>query len=62
MKKLRVLKKWVKDFETAANLVDETTIIHEYHAEGDASEEEVEELHNKTLELIQQLEFKNMLS
>ena len=62
MKKLRVLKKWVKDFEEASNLVDETTILFEFFSDGDATEEEVEQLHDKTLELIEQLEFKNMLS
>lgn len=37
-------------------------VIYEFFKEGEASAEEAEKLHNKTLEKIEALEFKNMLS
>ncbi len=62
MKTLRVLKKWVKDYETAVTFVDDTQTLYEFYTEEEATEEEVETQYKKTIELLEQLEFKNMLS
>ena len=62
MKSLRVKKNWVKDFNTAKGLFEELEIIYEFFKEGEYSSEDVENQYNKTLECIENLEFKNMLS
>jgi len=62
MKSLRVLKKWIKDYEAAASLVEDTQTLYEFYNEGDATEQEVEQQYQKAIELLEHLEFKNMLS
>ena len=62
MKELRSKKKWVDDFKQIATNLEEISILFEFYLEGEASEKEVEKIYNKTLLLIENLEFKNMLS
>ena len=62
MRELNTEKKWVGDFNQAENLVDELEILLEYLREGDASAEDVEEKNTHAVDLIEDLEFKNMLS
>lgn len=62
MKELRTKKKWVTDFETAANLVEEGEIIMEFLDEGEATEEQVTTTLNKAQDAIETLEFRNMLN
>ncbi len=62
MKNLRFKKKWVDDFDTLTTHFEEVSILFDFFIEGEASEEEVQKLFNKTLELVESLEFKNMLS
>ena len=62
MKSLRFKKKWVEDFNSIVTNFDEISILLEFYEAGEASEEEVENLYKKTLVLIENLEFKNMLS
>jgi peptide chain release factor 2 len=62
MKQLRVQKKWVTDYNKASNFIDELQILIEFYNEGEIDEAEVTELYNKVSTLIEDLEFKNMLS
>ena len=62
MKEIRVKKKWVTDFDTAKNLVDELEILYEFSKEGEYSDEDVENQYNKATTLIEDIEFRNMLS
>lgn len=62
MKELRTKKKWVIDYETAANLVEEGEIIMEFLDEGEATEEQVTDTLNKAQDAIEALEFRNMLN
>ena len=62
MKTLRSKKKWVEDYNLVVTNFDEVTILLEFYAEGEASEEEIEKLYHNTIQLIEDLEFKNMLS
>lgn len=50
------------DFEKAVTFVDDLEVIYEFHKEGEATVEDVEERYDKSIDLIQGLEFKNMLS
>ena len=42
--------------------MDDLVVIHEFFTEGEASEEEVDKQYENTLKIIEELEFKNMLS
>lgn len=62
VKNIRSKKKWVEGYEEALAHLEELQITQEFYSEGDASTEEVTQQYDKTLILIEDLEFKNMLS
>lgn len=62
VKNIRSKKKWVEGYEEALAHLEELQITQEFYSEGDASAEEVTQQYDKTLILIEDLEFKNMLS
>lgn len=55
-------KKWVDDYFQAETLVEDLEVIFEFYKEKEATAEDVENRHEKALSLIEDLEFKNMLS
>ena len=62
MKVLRGKKKWVDEYTTIANAVNDLEVLVEFNKEGDVTDDEVEEQYQTTLKLIEAIEFKNMLS
>ncbi|MBN4084769.1 peptide chain release factor 2 [Flavobacteriaceae bacterium AH-315-B10] len=62
MKSLRTKKKWVEDFHDIKTQVGDLEVLYEFFKEGESTEEEVEEQFQKALTLIEDIEFKNMLS
>ena len=62
MKQLQNLKKWVTDYQNIRQKAEEIEVLMEFEKSGDASPEEVQAVHNETLQLIEDLEFRNMLS
>lgn len=62
MQVLKAKKKWVTDFETAKTMVGDLEVLMEFHELGEVPEEELLEKFEATKELIENLEFKNMLS
>ncbi len=62
MKSLRMKKKWVEDFNTIKSETDDLEVLYEFYKEGESSTEEIEEQFQKTITLIEDIEFKNMLS
>ena len=62
MKEIRSKKKWVEDYNNAKEHLEDLQILVEYAQSGDASEEEVEQQYKKTLQLVEDIEFRNMLS
>jgi peptide chain release factor 2 len=62
MKSLRTKKKWVEDFQTGKSLVEELEIIYEFYKDGESTLEDLENSFEKATTLIEDLEFKNMLS
>src|SRR5690554_1605668 len=62
MKSLRNKKKWVEDYQKAKLLIEELEITYEYYKEGESSLDEVEKIVDLVTNLIEDLEFKNMLS
>ncbi|MEC8248438.1 MAG: peptide chain release factor 2 [Bacteroidota bacterium] len=62
MKSIRVNKNWVKDFENAQTQAEELQVFYDFYKEGDVSDEEVQSQFDKAQKIIEDLEFKNMLS
>ncbi len=62
MRSLNAQKKWVSDYQKGESLVDDLEVLFEFYKEGDASETEVSERFEESKSLIEDLEFKNMLS
>lgn len=62
MKTLRVKKKWVKDYNTGKNLVDDLQVLYEFFKEGESTAEEIKFQYTKASEFLENMEFKNMLS
>ncbi len=62
MKLIQSKKQWVDDYNLAKSLVDDLEIFIEFLNEEEMSQEEVDKHYEKTLDAIEKLEFKNMLS
>ncbi len=62
MRFIQSKKKWIDDYDAAKTLVGDLEVLLEFQQEGEVGEEEVERHHDKTLDTIEKLEFKNMLS
>jgi peptide chain release factor 2 len=62
MKSLREKKKWVEDYKKAKTSVEDLEVFYEFYKAEEISANELDSHFQKTLELIERLEFKNMLS
>jgi peptide chain release factor 2 len=62
MRDLRGKKQWTTDYKTAVTLVEDLEVLYEFYKEDEATEADVMAKHDAALELIENLEFKNMLS
>ena len=62
MKSIREKKSWVEDYNPSKTLVEDLEVIYEFFKEDEASSEDVQKRFDKALNLIEKLEFKNMLS
>jgi len=62
MKILRGKKKWVNDYEQVKSYGEDLNVLFDFYKEDEASDEEVTEQFTKTIDFLESLEFKNMLS
>ncbi|GAA4969756.1 peptide chain release factor 2 [Algibacter aquimarinus] len=62
MKSIRVKKKWVQDFNDAKTLVEDLEVIYEFYKEEEATLEDVQKRFEKAANLLEDIEFRNMLS
>ena len=62
MKGLRTLKKWVYDYKQAVQFGEDLEVLYEFYKAGEAEESELTVTHNKLLECLEDIEFRNMLS
>ena len=62
MQVLKSKKRWVSDFESAKTMVGDLEVLMEFHELGEVADEGVMEKFSTTKEIIENLEFKNMLS
>ena len=62
LKTISYLKQWVDQFNEISNKLEDLEVLFEFEKNGELEYSELEESYNKTLELIESLEYKNMLS
>jgi len=62
MKSINQKKGWVQDYDAAKTLVEDLEVIYEFYKEDEATQENVEARYAKAINVIEKLEFKNMLS
>ena len=62
VKVLKSKKKWVDDYQKLLNLYEELQLLIEFYKEGEVTEEEVDTHHQELITLLENIEFKNMLS
>lgn len=62
MKKLRVKKGWVEDYEKVKTQLEDLKVLMEFHEMGETSEGEIDEHYKSSIKFLEELEFKNMLS
>ena len=62
MKFIQSKKQWVDDYKAAEVLVNDLEVLLEFQKEGEVTEEEVTNHYEKTVEVMEKMEFKNMLS
>ena len=61
MKKVREVKGWLNGYKEAEDAGNDLTVLFDFAKEGEATEEEVDEQYNATIQIVENLEFKNML-
>lgn len=62
MKNIKTNKYWANLYKNVENQLGELTIIKEFHELGEASDSDVDTEYEKTLELVDELEFKSTLN
>ena len=55
------MKAWVNDYQAAVELNDELSVVNEFYASGDATEEELDTAYAKLQKAVETLEFRNMM-
>ncbi len=61
MKKLSELKSWISSWDKLDTAIDDLMVIYEFYQEGEADEQELDSKYATALELVEELEVKNML-
>ncbi len=62
MRETRNLKKWVEDYEQVLQKEEDLSVLLEFQKAGEISDAEVEDHYIHTLALLEEIEFRNMLS
>ncbi|MDQ3292754.1 MAG: peptide chain release factor 2 [Bacteroidota bacterium] len=62
LKEIKSVKIWTDQFEEVATRLADLEVLFDFYKEGDVSEEDITREYNETLALVEQLEFKRMLS
>lgn len=61
MKEIARLKSWTIDYDKIGSALDDLSVINDFYREGEATEEDLENSFNNCLNLIEDLEVRNML-
>lgn len=62
MKNIRAKKVWTDAYDKVSKQLDDLEVLNEFHNAGDVGEEELETEYKKTFDMVEELEFKKMLS
>lgn len=62
LKKLKTQKSWVESYDQVKAAVEDVSVLMEFFAEGESTEDEIDAAAKKAKELLEDLELKNMLS
>ena len=62
MKSLRFKKKWVEDYKSIVGMNEDLLVLYDFYKEDEIGEEEVVEQYENAILLLEDIEFKNMLS
>ncbi|RAK65291.1 peptide chain release factor 2 [Hymenobacter edaphi] len=62
LKELKGIKVWTDDYEAAEKTLDDLDVLFDFYKEGEATETEIKAEYDKTVQAVEQLEFKRMLS
>ncbi len=62
MKSIRSKKKWVEDYNQVKSAFNDLEVLIEFSNEGEASDDELQSQYELTLKLLEDIEFRNMLS
>ena len=61
MKKVKDIEKWITGYKAVADATEETELTFDFYKEAMVSEQEVDDAYNNALQLIEDLELRNML-
>ena len=62
MKSIREKKKWIEDYNTVKSLIEDVEVIYEFYKEDEATLDDVTNRFEKASDLLENIEFRNMLS
>ena len=62
MKLIQNEKKILNDFYTVENLINDLQVLNEFYQKKEISEQEINNHYNKTLDNLEEVEFKMMLN
>jgi len=62
MQSIKSKKRWVQEYNSAQTLINDLEVLLEFQQAGEVGEDEVTQKHDQAAEIIENLEFKNMLS
>ena len=62
LKKVRAKKFWIESHEELTTELEDLKVLIEFHEAGESTEEEIDEQYQASMQKLEELEFKNMLS
>ncbi len=62
LRSIRDIKRWTDAYDDAVSSFEDLTVIYDFYQSGEATEEETDRQAEKTIKVIENLEFLNMLS
>lgn len=62
LKNVNLKKEWTNAFQEVSSSVEDLSVLFEFQKAGEATEEEVDAAYAATIKVVEELEFKNMLS
>lgn len=62
LKQTKIKKDWTRSYAALAGSMDDLALLYEFYKEGEATEDDVEQQFLGTQKMLEEIEFKNMLS